>query len=192
MRDTIGQPFAAILYAVTEALRYTAVPLKGSEATMYRMNRDVRFSNDKPPYNAQVSGVLTHSGRKAETHGLSYVHLDARGAVAACGFYNLAPKALAPIRERIVDRPSAFSEAATQIQKAGFDLSRDDVLTAMPQGYAQHADAPFARDFKLKPLIVRINLTKAAWTSGRFVDDVARMTRACTGLLTFGATASKA
>lgn len=186
MRDFVQRPFAEVLVAITERLADGPMPLTGGEKTMYRMNRDVRFSRDKSPYSAHASGVLTRSGTKGESDGLTYLHLDARGGFVASGFYGLAPKNLAPIRDRIVERPEVFEEAVEALTAKGYALSQDDKLTAMPQGFSQHADEPFASYLKLKSLIVRKDLTKANWTSGSVVEEAVRLTTVCAPLIAFG------
>ena len=191
MREQVQRPFAEVLVAISDRLADSPLPLKGGENTMFRLNRDVRFSKDKSPYNTHVSGVLTRSGAKKEDDGLTYLQMDAHGGLIACGFYNLPPKALAPIRDRIVARPAEFDTAVRTISKAGFALADDDVLTAMPHGYAHYADARFAGYLKLKSLVVTAKLPKVAWTSGRVVDDAVRMTTACAGLVEFGRAAGR-
>lgn len=189
VRDHVQGPFADILQAVTERLADGPLPLIGGEHTMYRMNRDVRFSKDKSPYSTHVSGVLTSGGTKKEDNGLTYLQMDARGGFVACGFYNLAPKDLAPIRDRIVDKHMQFAEAVEHLTDAGYALSRDEVLSGMPQGYAQHAGAPFADHLKLKSLIVRSDVAKKGWMSGDVVEEAVKLTNACAPLIAFGRTA---
>lgn len=186
VRTFVQTPFSGVLETVTEKLADSSMPLKGSEKTMYRMNRDVRFSKDKSPYNAHVSGVLTKSGSKSDSTGLTYLHMDARGGFIASGFYGLAPKELGPIRDRIVDRANEFEDALQALKDAGYQLSEDDTLTAMPQGFAQHSEAEYARYLKLKSLIVRSETAKSAWTSGDVVEATVKLTNACAGLIKFG------
>lgn len=70
IRVHVQEPFEATLDAVEDRLAGSALPLKGGKQTLFRMNRDIRFSNDKRPYNAHVSGVLTASGAKDDPNGL--------------------------------------------------------------------------------------------------------------------------
>jgi len=186
MRDIVQGPFADILQAVTERLADGPLPLKGGEHTMFRMNRDVRFSKDKSPYRAQVSGVLTGGGTKNEDDGLIYLQMDAHGGFIACGFYNLAPKDLAPIRDRIVAKPDEFDNVVEHLDKAGYALSRDGALSGMPHGYAQHAEAPFAEHLKLKSMVVKSEVSKKDWMSGDVIDEAVKLARACARLIAFG------
>ena len=191
MREHVQLPFAELLATVSERLAGSALPLKGGENTMFRLNRDVRFAKDKSPYNTHVSGVLTRGGTRKEDDGLTYLQMDAHGGLVACGFYNLPPKALAPIRDRIVERPAEFDKAVRAIGGEGFNLADDAVLTGMPQGYSQFVDTPFADYLRLKSLVVTTKLTKVAWTSGSVVDEAVRMTMACAGLIEFGRAAHR-
>lgn len=56
---------------LTERLSQREQPLAGSEKTMYRMSRDVRFSADKRPYTTAVSGPLTPRAPRPKTRDWS-------------------------------------------------------------------------------------------------------------------------
>ena len=71
-------PFGEMLEHVSNRLIDGPLPLEGSTKTMFRMNRDVRFSKDKSPYKTSVSGMLTPSGTKAEIAGMVYVEMNGR------------------------------------------------------------------------------------------------------------------
>lgn len=187
IHEEVQQPFARVLEAVTAELADADLPLKGGADTMFRMNRDVRFSHDKAPYNAHVSGVLTPGGTKKEGGGLLYLHMDARGGFLACGYYNLSPAELGPIRDRIAEQPERFCAVLDDLEAADLELSREQALTAMPRGYAEHADAWFAEHLKLKSLMVQRPLGPADWTGGGVVKHAARVARGCTSLLRFAA-----
>jgi uncharacterized protein (TIGR02453 family) len=182
--DEVQTPFAQTLEAVEHRLRGGPAPLKGGKATMFRMNRDVRFSNDKSPYNAHVSGVLTRSGTKDHASGLVYLHVDADGGFAAAGFYRLSPAALGPLRDAIAADPERFRAVLDALERAGLFLSDEDSLTAMPRGYAQHADAWFAPHLRLTSFIVRAPLRQADWIGGTVVERVAGLAEGAAPLLT--------
>jgi uncharacterized protein (TIGR02453 family) len=185
-QEALEQPFADVLDVLTERMADAGIALRGSARTMFRMNRDVRFSNDKSPYKTSVSGVLTPSGTKGEGDGLLYLELAADGGRAACGWYRLQPAALGPIRDRIVADGDAFNQVVASLQNAGFNLMRDDTLTAMPRGYDQYADSPYADALKLKSFCAMMDLPKIAWTSGDVVDRVMTLAKASVPLLAFG------
>jgi uncharacterized protein (TIGR02453 family) len=182
--------FALTLEAISDRLRGGPAPLRGGKATMLRMNRDVRFSKDKAPYNAPVSGVLTRSGTKDQTNGLVYLHLDAGGGFAATGFYRLPPAALGPLRDAIVADPKAFRRVLDDLGQAGLALLDEDSLTAMPSGYGPHAEAWFAPHLRRTSFMVQAALSHADWTGGTVVERVATLAEGAAPLLKFGVDAA--
>ena len=186
VRKQLQEPFAAALVAISEKLAETDVPLSGGEKTMFRMNRDVRFSNDKSPYSTHLSGLLTRSGSKGEADGVAYLHIDRHGGFVAVGWYKLTPKELGPIRDRMVEHPDKLKAVVEALAAHSLELSDEQSLTAMPRGYAEHADSDVAPYLKLQTLMVQRDLPKAAWKSGGAVDRVAELVTSCAPLLAFG------
>lgn len=182
-------PFAEVLEAVTARLEGSISPLTGSKKTMFRQNRDIRFSKDKSPYKTSVSGLLTPSGTKKEMNGVLYIHLDATGGFMATGFYQLATSKLGLIRERIVERPKRFSQMLGSLAEHDLDLDRASSLTRMPKGFEAHDGHEHAAYIKLKNFLVLEDLPKSAWTSGDVVDRATHLALASADFLGFCQTA---
>ncbi|HSM80618.1 MAG TPA: DUF2461 domain-containing protein [Nodosilinea sp.] len=182
----IRQPFATMLELATARLADAPVPLAGGPKTMFRQNRDVRFSNDKSPYSTHVSGVLTPSGTKAEKEGLVYVQLEAAGGLIACGYYKLSPTALGPLRDKIIDQPDEFARVLKDLEIAGLSLSEEDKLTKMPRGYDAYAEHEYADYLKLKSFVTMVHLGRGAWLDGDIVDCLVDYAKNCASLLEFG------
>lgn len=178
-------PFAAVLEEASERLRAAGSRLSGSRDTMFRMNRDVRFSKNKSPYKTAVSGLLTPSGRRGEDDGLAYLHLDATGGFAAVGFYNLTPAALAPIRDAMIEQAEGFAAVLERLTAADRTLWDDNPLSAMPRGYSEHADHPHAEHLKRRSLLIRADLPRERWLDGSITDRLVALARDGTGLLDF-------
>ena len=153
---------------------------------MFRMNRDVRFTPDKRPYNAHVSGMLTPSGAKDESGGVLYLHMGPNGGFVASGYYKLSPKALGPIRDRIVADPERFRALLDGLANAGLELSCELTLKAMPHGYAEHANAWYADYLKLQALMTSTDVPRSDWISGAVVDRAAAIGRGSAELIAFG------
>ncbi len=185
MKEYVQAPFEQMLAAATEALAGTAMPFKGSEKTMFRMNRDVRFSKDKSPYNPQVSGLLTPSGTKNEAGGLVYVQMDKEGGMMACGHYKLSASELAPLRDKIIEQPEKFAAVLESLGAAGLELSREDSLKSMPRGYSDYDEHEYADYLKLKTLVVMQPITKKAWYDEEVHSEIKRIAEACAPLLKF-------
>jgi uncharacterized protein (TIGR02453 family) len=186
IRAHVQEPFAALLEAISAALADTKVPLRGGPQTMFRMNRDVRFSADKSPYKTNVSGLLTPGGTKDEAAGLMYLHVDSQGGFIASGFYRMPTPQLNRFRDLIIAQPKAFRAALDELAAADLALSTEEKLKSMPRGYADHAQAWFAEHIKLQTHIVRQDVAMADWISGAVVREAVRVATASAGLLEFG------
>lgn len=179
-------PLTDVLEAASEKLSTTSLPLRGGRETLFRINRDIRFAKDKSPYKTQVSGLLTPDGSKSADEGVAYLQLDQHGGHMSAGYYNLSPEVLKRIRDGIVERPNEFKSVLQKLSNAKLELTREMALTAMPKGYAQHADAWFAEYLKLKVFLVRTKLAKKVWLDGKIVQALVDHTVTCAPLVRFG------
>ncbi len=160
--------------------------MSGSKQTMFRMNRDVRFSKDKRPYSEHVSGLLTPSGFKKDETALLYAHLAADGGFIAAGFYQLETKVLNLFRDRIIEDAKQFRTITNKLTKAGYEFAQFEPLKSMPRGYSQYADHEHASFLKLKSLVVTQNQTRDVWIDGTIVHQLVKLHKASTPLLLFG------
>jgi len=181
----LEEPFIHLLEETSERLRNAAISLSGGRSTVFRMNRDIRFSADKSPYKTNLSGLLTPSGTKKEAGSIVYLQLDTFGGFAAAGLYGLTPAQLGPIREAMLERADAFQSVKDALKEAGRDLDRSDSLTSMPKGFSEHALHPHAAELRLKSLIVRKNLSREDWLGEKVAGMVAALAGDAMPLLSF-------
>lgn len=179
------EPFGEILDVMSERLLAHDMDFRGGPKTVFRMNRDIRFSKDKSPYKTNVSGMLTPSGDKSERNGFVYMQMDAQGGFAAFGRYNLRPAALGPIRDRILEESNTFGKILLGLKDQGLDLVREDTLKSMPRGYSEHDEHEFADELKLKNMMVRLDLPKTAFKSGDVVNTVSDTALKCKSFIRF-------
>lgn len=182
----LREPFAEVLRQVSNRLDGTKIPLRGGPETMFKMNRDVRFSKDKRPYRESVAALLTPSGTKAEAEGVVYAELNAQGGWAGGGFYKMPTKQLNVIRDHIVAFPDEWLETVETVRARGADLFEDDRLKGMPRGYEQHSEDKIAPWLKLKSLLVRSELPRSAWLDGSIAEKLEGVVLACDPLIRFG------
>ena len=63
------------------------IPIKGDRKTsLFRIHRDVRFSNNKDPYKTNAGAAMTRTGSKNDP-GVLYFHLSPEECFFAAGFY---------------------------------------------------------------------------------------------------------
>lgn len=184
-KDEVEAPFIALLEALTFRLEDAERSLRGGKQTVFRLNRDVRFSDDKSPYKTNISGVLTPTGTKSELAGVVYVQLGKDGGFTIAGFYNLSPKQLGPMRDAMIERADEFDGVLHALKSAGRRLDQSMALSSMPKGFTEHGEHRHAEVIKLKSLMVREDLPKEAWLCGDVVDHVEKLAREAMPLLRF-------
>lgn len=185
----VREPFIGTLEAAAEATVGGPLELHGGRQTMFRINRDVRFSRDKSPYKTAVGGLLTPTGDKRENAGVAYLHLAVGGGFLACGFHQLSPAQLAPIRDRIVKRAAEFTAVLAGLADRDRLLSDDDSLRAMPRGYSDYADHEHAHYLRCKSFMLMQNLSQKDWLTGGVVDQTAVLVSDSAELIAFVACA---
>ena len=170
LESDIRQPMGLLLDDLSAAFASRNIPLRGSlKTSVFRLNRDVRFSRDKSLYKTSTGAVLSRSGSKAD-QGFLYIHLDPKGCFLACGVYQPMPAQLAEIRRDIVARPAAFRAACAAM--GGLALSSDDSLTRAPRGYEQVSEPDLASALRLRSLVFECPVDDAELLSGGLTGKI--------------------
>lgn len=154
--DILRSEFIAFVGEVIEAVgRFDpAVADLDPRRALFRINRDLRFSNDKRPYKTHFSAALAATGRKAEAP-MYYFHIDAQGELLlGAGCYHPPPPALARIRAAQAADPRGFTRLIrrpTLVRSFG-GLDESEMLARPPKGYAP--DDPAVRYLRNRNCIV--------------------------------------
>lgn len=178
LKEHARAPFASMLGITTMLLEGSRYPLIGSDKTMFRQNRDVRFSKDKTLYKSTVSGLLTPTGTKKEMGGVVYAQVGPEAGVLAGGFYQMTTSDLNLVRDRMIADAERFGELADVLARKGYPLRTDNTLKTMPRGFKQHEDHPLAATLKLKGYTVRVEQPKEAWLNGDIVEHIVALAEA--------------
>lgn len=106
------------------------------EETMYRINRDVRFSPDKSPYKIAMGALLGKGGRKSTGRSYYFQVMPDGGSMAAGGMYMIAAGDLEKLRQAIADddRPLRQVLNAESFKRYFGKLEGEQLKTA-PKGY---------------------------------------------------------
>jgi uncharacterized protein (TIGR02453 family) len=130
--------------------------MKGLEAKscVYRINRDIRFSNDKSPYKSHLGAFIVRGGKKnGDRFAGYYFHIEPGKSILAGGAYVPPAPWLSSIREKISDYPEEF----LKITKSGdfvkyFGAIDGEKLKTAPKGYPK--DHPYVELLKFKSYLV--------------------------------------
>ncbi|HEX7635513.1 MAG TPA: DUF2461 domain-containing protein [Noviherbaspirillum sp.] len=126
--------------------------------SLFRINRDIRFSKDKSPYKTTFSAAVTASGLKKPSQSggpAYYFHIDANGTLLiAGGEYMPPPDRLRTIRQHVIDDAAGFGKVLKnkKLKDAFGDLQAEGKLVRPPKGF--DADAPHIEYIKMKSFIV--------------------------------------
>ena len=179
-------PLESLVTSLSLALAARDIPLHGSpKASIFRINRDVRFSRDKTPYKTHASAVLTRTGDK-HSQGLLYVHAGLGRSFMAAGFHALEPDQLAAMRDAMRARPVAWREIVAGLASASLELSRDTMAARMPRGYDAAELGDLAEWFRLRSFVVARDIAPDALAGPALVDEIAAFAGTALPFLRFG------
>ncbi|HVZ15788.1 MAG TPA: DUF2461 domain-containing protein [Terriglobales bacterium] len=147
------------------------------KSSLFRIYRDVRFSNDKRPYKTHVGIQFTAGAKDVHAPGY-YLHLEPGGCFVCGGIWRPERIPLLKIREAIVARPDDWKKATR-----GLTLSDEDKLSRPPRGFP--CEHPHAEDLKLKSYIALIDLSPDQICGPRFMSDFTKATKKLSPVVEF-------
>lgn len=89
------------------------VQLQAKDAVT-RINRDIRFSKDKTPYNTHMGAVISSGGRKDKSVPGIFLRLDASGIYVFGGAHGISTQQIAKIRSAIAEDPEHFMQLISE------------------------------------------------------------------------------
>lgn len=129
---------------------------------VFRIYRDLRFTQDKRPYKEQFSGFIAYPmGWKSDYAGY-YIHIDPTKAYFSAGIWRPAPAMLKKLRYNAIDFHSQLQEIQTDtdfVNAFGDSLYDNERLKRIPTGFPKDFVDPEL--IKLKHYIVNHDLGDA-------------------------------
>ena len=178
----VRTPMAALVEELDVRFAELAPEIVGDpKRSLFRIHRDVRFSNDKSPYKTNAAAWFYHgdAGRgvgTATAHGGAgfYVHLEPRASMLGGGIWMPPRPTLNKIRERIDDDHRTLKRLLSDatLRKRFGGLAEEGMLTRMPRGYAD--THPAAALLRHQSFTVGRPLTDAELFSPKLADVLAR------------------
>ena len=158
--------FAKPLAKVSEHFVADSRTVGGS---LFRIQRDTRFSKDKTPYKLNTGMQFRHvSGKDAHAPGF-YLHLQPGECFMGIGLWRPESKVAYAIRARIDEDQTGWKRASRGKRFTDtFELGGDS-LVRPPKGYDE--DHPLIDDLKRKDFIASKRLRQADITSDHFMED---------------------
>jgi len=158
---------------INEIIKFEPI-MKGLEAKscIFRINRDIRFSNDKSPYKSHFGAFIVQGGKKnGDKFAGYYFHIEPGKSIMAGGAYTPPAPWLSAIREKISDNPDEFIKITKAKDFLKYFGSVDgEKLKTAPKGYPK--DHPNIELLKLKSYLVVNEATDKLVLSSDFQDYV--------------------
>jgi uncharacterized protein (TIGR02453 family) len=154
--------------------------MKGLEAKscVYRINRDIRFSNDKSPYKSHFGAFIVRGGKKnGDKYAGYYFHIEPGKSILAGGAYMPPAPWLSAIREKISDYPDEFIKITKAKDFVKYFGSIDgEKLKTAPKGYPK--DHPQIELLKYKSYLVVNEVPDKLVLSSGYTDHVINVFKA--------------
>ncbi len=144
-------------------------PVGGS---LFRINRDARFSKDKSPYKHFLGARFYHErGRDSEAPKF-YFHLQQGHCFIAAGHWYPEAEVLRKIRQFILDNPASWKKAVYS-KKFRDKYSRESESSVrVPRGFP--ADHEFVEDLKLKSFVASVHISDELVCSDQLLKTITK------------------
>jgi uncharacterized protein (TIGR02453 family) len=159
-REAKGNFESFIQDVINEIIVFDPV-MKGIEVKncIFRINRDIRFSNDKSPYKTNFGAFIVRGGKKnGDKFAGYYIHLEPGKSFIAGGAYVPPAPWLNAIREKIDQEPEEFLKILKHKDFVKyFGEISGEKLKNPPRGYT--SDNPNIEFLKLKSFLAMNEVT---------------------------------
>jgi len=138
---------------------------------IFRINRDVRFSNDKSPYKTNFGGYIVPGGKKAGNAGY-YIHIEPGNCFLAGGIYMPPSNRLKAVRTEIYENTDDYKKI---LNNKNFKKHFEEILN---EGKLKTAPKGFPKDFedidllRYKHYIVSRKIDDKIVMSDKFTDEI--------------------
>lgn len=137
--------------------------------SLFRIQRDTRFSKDKTPYKLNTGMQFRHiAGKDAHAPGF-YVHLQPGECFMGVGLWRPETKTAYAIRGHIDEEQAAWKRASRGKRFTEVFSIGGESLIRPPRGYDEAH--PLIDDLKRKDFIASTRLTQKSITSDTFMQD---------------------
>lgn len=106
---SVKEPFTRLMAELIRSFQSFAPEIQiEPKESLYRINRDIRFSKDKSPYKTHIAGIISRYGRKNHEYPGYYLHVEFGALMFGGGAYFLEKESLAKVRQSILLQPERF------------------------------------------------------------------------------------
>ena len=139
---------------------------------IFRIFRDIRFSNDKTPYKTNFGAYIAKGGGRKSEYGGYYFHLEPGNCLLAGGIWLPQPDILKAVREEIYHNADEFQAILSEkeFKKHLGGIDQDYMLKTSPKDYPK--DWPHIEWLKHKSYTVSKALPQELVGSDKLAEEV--------------------
>ncbi len=169
VRDPALRFIEAIGPGLRKISRHLVADPKPAGGSLFRINRDIRFSKDKSPYKTALGIAFFHDGGRAATAPGMYVQLGPGTSWSGGGVHMPDGPSLTKIRDAIVARPSEWAKIVDDATFKEAVANQGETLKRAPQGY--EPDHPLVEDLKRKSFVWHVEFSELEICSAGFLNS---------------------
>jgi uncharacterized protein (TIGR02453 family) len=179
--DDAKMNFESFVQALIDRISEFDPILKGLEvkSCTYRINRDIRFSNDKTIYKTHLGAFIVRGGKKnGDRYAGYYVHVEpGNNSMIAGGAYMPPMPWLTAIREKIDEQGDTLIKIIKNKDFCDFfGEIEGEKLKSAPKGY--YRDNKYIEFLKLKSFLISKVISDKVITGKECFDFIIRASRA--------------
>ncbi len=168
-------PFLALVADLQPALAQVSAhyradprPVGGS---LFRIQRDTRFSGNKAPYKSWQGARLFHARRRELAAPSFYLHLEPGACFVGAGLWHPEPATQRVVRQFIFDNPGTWKAAAhAPAFRRRYDFEESDMLVRPPRGFP--ADFEFVDDLRHRNFVAVRAIDDTTMTGPRLRQSI--------------------
>ena len=155
--------------------------------TIYRFNRDTRFSPDKSPYKRHFGSFINAKGKKALRGGY-YIHLEPGQCMLAVGNYWLPTNILTACRNEMMANVDEWLQCVESREFKKFFMGKDggfglEKLKTCPSGFPR--DWEHVEYLRLKDYCAWVNVPDDFFATDNWMNQMSRIFKAGKPMMDF-------
>ncbi len=178
--DDARKNFESFVQALIDGIAEFDPILKGLEvkSCTYRINRDIRFSNDKTIYKTHLGAFIVKGGKKnGDRYAGYYFHVEPDSSMIAGGAYVPPMPWLKAIREKIDEQGDTFIKIIKNKEFLDYFVEIEgEKLKSAPKGYSR--ENKYIEYLKLKSYLISKLISDKDITSRECLDYIIKVSKA--------------
>jgi uncharacterized protein (TIGR02453 family) len=176
-------PMVEFVLSLKEEMKKIAPEIEVDPKGIFRIYRDIRFSQDKSPYKTHVAASFDPKNLRNMGAGL-YIHLEPRRFMIAGGLYHPDSAQLVAVRNQLASQYRKFGKIIEDKEfKRLFGKMEGTQLSRMPRGFAE--DHPAADLLRYKQFLAWTELPATVARTSKLVPETVRYFRGMMPMIRF-------